>query len=96
MPQWFPSFGVFSNSCLKAGILLAWLAGVRPRPTLLSVLGTMITIASASGYVFLVWAADGVDLGRHVFPIIPLINVAALIMPSVMPRRKNNYAGALA
>lgn len=86
----------FSITCLIAGILLAWLAGVRPRLTLLSVLGTMITIASASGYVFLVWAADGVDLGRHVFPILPLIGVAALIMPSVMPRRKTNYAGALA
>jgi hypothetical protein len=86
----------FSITCLIAGILLAWAAAVRPRITLLSVVGTMIAIASAFGYVFLVWAADGVDLGRHVFPILPLIGVAALVMPSVMPRRKTSYAGTFA
>ena len=79
---------IFLIGCLALGIVLAWLAGVRPRITMLGTLGVLIASASAASYVFLVWAADGVDHGRHVLPVLPLVGIAALVLPSVIPARR--------
>lgn len=81
---------VFIGLCLLIGIGLAIAAGVRPVVTPLALLGVIVSVMSVLGYVFLVWAADGVDFGRHVFPVLPLLGVAALIMPSTIPGRKNS------
>lgn len=81
---------VFTLGCIVAGVALALVGAQRPRVTLLSVLGTVIAAGCVIGYVLLVWAADGVDHGRHVFPFLPMAGVAALILPSALagPRRQ--------
>lgn len=78
---------IYALSSLLVGIALALLGGIRPHVTWLSIAGSAIVVACAIGFVFLVWAADGVDHGRHVFPILPVVGVAALLMPSVIPAR---------
>lgn len=87
-PWWFLAVSLVS------GVILAAAAGVRPRITLFSVIGVVIVLGSAFAYVFAVWAADGVDFGRHVFPVIPFIALAALIMPAVIPQRKQELLTA--
>lgn len=72
---------------LALGIAAMALSGAKPRVTVLSALGTIVAVVAALAYVFAVWAADGVDFGRHVYPIIPLIGVAALVLPATMPQR---------
>jgi len=77
----------FLLACLFIGVILAAAAGVRPRITPLGIAGLLVTSASVVGYVFAVWAADGVDFGRHVYPILPFIGLALFIMPAVLPQR---------
>ena len=81
---------IFLIACFVVGSLLAIAAHVRPRVTPLAVFGTLIVILSVLGYVFAVWAADGRDLGRHVYPLLPLAGIAALTMPSVIPQRRTS------
>ena len=70
---------------LIAGFALAALGGRQVRVTAFSVIGLSISVLSIVGVLFGIWASDGVDLGRHVYPIIPLISVAALVLPATMP-----------
>lgn len=75
---------LFAILSLVAGIGLALAAGIRPRMTWSGALGVAVIVLCVIGYVFIVWAADGVDHGRHVFPVLPLVGVAALIFPGVI------------
>lgn len=67
------------------GILLAILARVRVRITWGGILSAVISALCVSTFVFIAWASDGIDLGRHVFPVIPLLAVALLVLPVSLP-----------
>jgi hypothetical protein len=96
LPQWlfdvilpngnpWPLFAV----SLIAGIVLAMLSGRQVRITALGITGLTISVLSIVGVLFGIWASDGVDLGRHVYPIIPLISVAALVLPATIPSARS-------
>jgi hypothetical protein len=74
-------------AALAIGVLLAAFAGVRPRVSFLAVVGLTIALVPLIAYLFTVWAVDGLDFGRHVFPFLPLIAVAALVLPATIPSR---------
>lgn len=75
---------LFMAFCLIVGVTLALLTGRRPRLSPWGILGAVTVLGCVFTYTFLVWAADGVDHGRHVYPFLPLFGVAALLMPSMM------------
>jgi len=70
---------------LAIGIGLAWAMRVRIRWTVGSVLGGILAAGSMLAYLVVVWAADGYDVERHVFPFLPLVAVAALVLPGTLP-----------
>ena len=78
---------ILLGGAFAAGILLAILAGVRPRITFLGVVGVMFALVPIIGFIFVVWAVDGLDFGRHVFPFLPLAASAALVLPATICAR---------
>jgi len=78
---------------LIIGIALAWAMRVRVRWSLTSLSAGLLIAVSALTYMVVVWAADGYDLERHVFPLVPLAAVAALVLPSTVPIGERSQSG---
>jgi hypothetical protein len=76
---------------LILGMSAAWIAGVRPRFTALSVLGVGASVLSPLAFLFAMWASDGYDISRHIYPALPFIGLALLIFPNVIPSRSSLY-----
>lgn len=74
---------------LILGMSAAWIAGVRPRFTAMSVLGVGVSVLSPLAFMFAMWASDGYDISRHIYPALPFIGLALLIFPSVIPSRSS-------
>ncbi len=89
-----PSPWLLILAALATGALLAAFAGVRPRVTFRAVIGLCLALVPIIAFVFTVWAVDGLDFGRHVFPFLPLAAVAALVLPATMPSRTERPRGA--
>jgi peptidoglycan/LPS O-acetylase OafA/YrhL len=89
-----PSPWLLILAALVAGALLAAFAGVRPRVTFRAVIGLCIALVPIIAFLFTVWAVDGLDFGRHVFPFLPFLAVAALVLPATMPSRTERPEGS--
>lgn len=68
------------------GATFAALAHIRPRITILGIVGTAIIAFSAFIYLISMWASDGYDINRHIYPVLPLIAIAFLVFPSVIAK----------
>ena len=101
MPDWL-SLAVMNRNYpwlwalgyLAIGIGIAWTLKVRIRWTPWTLLAGFISASSVLAYLVVVWAADGYDVERHVFPLLPLAAVAALALPSTLPIGAQRKAGA--
>jgi len=68
------------------GATFAALARIRPRMTILGIVGSAIIAFSAFIYLISMWASDGYDINRHIYPVLPLIAIAFLVFPSVIAK----------
>ena len=75
---------------LFIGVGAALIVGVRPRVTTQAILSIVLVILACAGFIFIMWASDGYDISRHIFPVLPLFAVAFLVFPSTIPDRKGN------
>lgn len=97
MPEWLSNVIVNPTEpwlwmllYLFIGVGAALIAGVRPRVSLQSILAVVLAALSGVGYIFIMWASDGYDISRHIFPILPIFAVALMIYPSTIPERKES------
>ena len=73
---------------LTVGTVLAWGAGVRIHVRLAWILGAVAIAVSVAAALVLIWGADGIELSRHLVPLISLLPVAALVLPATLPSRR--------
>lgn len=74
---------------LLLGALCAWFSGARLRITPLWLLaGGIITFFSLV-HIYVVWAADGLELERHLMPISLLMMLSALLLPASLIKTSN-------
>lgn len=71
---------------LVLGALAAWFSGVRLRVTLLWVLGAAFIGFFGLAHTYAVWAADGLELERHLQPMSLLVILGALLLPASLIR----------
>jgi hypothetical protein len=72
---------------LAIGVAAAAAVPVRPRITLWGVLGIGVCLLSVLAFLYVTWGADGFDVPRHLLPALPMLTVAALVLPSTLPPR---------
>lgn len=77
---------------LTVGVVVAVVSRVKVRLTPLAVLAWLIIVLSCIAYLLLVWGSDGYDIERHVFPFLPMIAIACLVLPSTLPRAASPVA----
>lgn len=68
------------------GAIFAAIAGVRPKVTLLNIAGCAVIGIATFFYLIMMWASDGYDVNRHIYPVLPLMAVAFMAIPATMPR----------
>jgi hypothetical protein len=44
-----------------------------------------VGVLSVLAFLYVTWGADGFDVPRHLLPALPLLTVAALVLPSTLP-----------
>ena len=92
MPSW-PAW-LITLLYLAAGIVLAALAGVRPRVGPAWLVGAVLIAASIAAMLYVIWAADGIELTRHLMPFTALAAVAAFLLPITQPGRTSHEAAS--
>ena len=68
------------------GITFAIIAKVRPKVTAWSITGILTVGLAVVAFMFVMWSSDGYDISRHIYPILPVIAIAFLVFPAVIPR----------
>lgn len=63
---------------------------VRPKVTVLGVIGSLTVALTTIGYLIAMWASDGYDINRHIYPVLPIMAVAFLVFPAVIPTRQKS------
>jgi hypothetical protein len=83
-----PDIAVWQLSLLGLilGVLTAWLAGSRIRITPLWLLGAVFIAVFGLAHTYAVWAADGLELERHLMPMALLMILSALLLPATLLR----------
>lgn len=76
-------------ACLAMGLLLALMAGVRLRFSLAGLVGLVCALAPLALVAFAdrAMSGDGVGVGSTVASLLPLLAVAALVLPATIPQR---------
>lgn len=84
----FPDITVwqFGLLGLALGVLAAWLSGARLRITALWLVAAAIISFLSVAHIYAVWAADGLELERHLMPMSLLIVLSALLLPPSLIR----------
>lgn len=76
LPWW-----ILVAASIVIGALLVAFSRVRvPSPAFL-VVSLLVITSSVTAYCFAVWAADGIELARHLLPVTALLPVAAITLP---------------
>ena len=78
-PWWILALG-----SIAIGLIIAAFAGVRPRSWVFAITSSLLVLASIAGYSFAVWAADGIELARHLLPVTALFPIVAVVMPTLL------------
>jgi hypothetical protein len=68
------------------GIGLAFIAGYRSKPTLLTIISAVVMAGSFVVLIFFTWASDGIELARHQAPWVLFAIVAGLTIPVATAR----------
>jgi hypothetical protein len=92
MPSW-PAW-LITLLYLATGVVLAALARVRPHVSVVWALGSAVIAASIAGMLYLIWAADGIELTRHLMPFTALAAIAAFLLPITQPSRRPSSAAS--
>ena len=71
---------------LVVGITAAWIAGSRLRMSPLWLVAAVIIGFFGLAHTYAVWAADGLELERHLQPMSTLVILAALLLPATLIR----------
>lgn len=97
MPEWLSNVIVNPTEpwlwmllYLFIGVGAALIARVRPRVSVQSILAVVLVALSGAGFVFIMWASDGYDISRHIFPILPIFAIALMIYPATIPERRKS------
>lgn len=72
------------------GIVFAVLVKVRPKVTVLGVIGVVTVALATIGYLVAMWASDGYDVNRHIYPVLPIMAIAFLVFPAVIPTHRKS------
>jgi hypothetical protein len=75
---------ILALSSVVLGLLIVAVAGLRPRSWSFAVTSSFLVLASLAVYCFAVWAADGIELARHLLPVTALFPIVAVVMPTVL------------
>jgi hypothetical protein len=93
MPDWLsnallPDIAVWQLGLLGLvlGVISAWFAGSRIRITLPWLLGAALIGFFSVAHTYAVWAADGLELERHVQPMSILMILGVLLLPASLIR----------
>jgi len=65
---------------------LAFIAGYRSKPTLLTIIAAMAMTGSFAVLIYFTWASDGIELARHQAPWVLFAIVAGLTIPVTTAR----------
>ena len=80
---------------LSIGIVAAFVVGVRPRFSVQAALTILLVGLASFGFIFIMWASDGYDISRHIYPVLPFCAIVLLIFPSCIPARKTRSPKAV-
>ena len=75
---------------LTLGAVAAWFAGSRLRITPLWIVAAVIIGFFGLAHTYAVWAADGLELERHLQPMSTLVILAALLLPATLIRTQHD------
>jgi len=76
VPAW-----IWLTAAWLIGMGLAILAGHRRRPTLLTIISTVVMAGSFAVLIYFTWASDGIELARHQAPWVLFAIMAGLTIP---------------
>jgi hypothetical protein len=76
------------------GTVSAWLAGSRLRITPLWLIAAAIIGFFSLAHIYAVWAADGLELERHLQPMSTLLILAALLLPATLIRTPDDRSSS--
>ena len=69
------------------GFIVALIARVRPTSWAFLIICVAVVSASTAGYAFAIWAADGIELARHLLPVTALLPLAVAVLPTAFLSR---------
>ena len=69
------------------GFIVALIARVRPTSWAFLIISIAVVSVSTAGYAFAIWAADGIELARHLLPVTALLPLAVAVLPTAFLSR---------
>ena len=74
---------------IALGIIVALIARVRPTSWAYLIMSVAVISVSITGYAFAIWAADGIELARHLLPVTALLPIAVVVLPTAFLSRNS-------